>query len=356
MSATRRAFLGGAGAALAAACLPHTTQAAAARRWIDVHHHFIPDGYAEFFRSARTPSGQPAVVPPTNWDLAHDLADMDAGGTGTALLSMFVPPQLGTPQSRAQLARRINDGAAQLRAAHPGRFGVLAALPLPDVDTSLAEIAYAADTLKAEGFSAYTNTGDRWLGDAAFEPVFEELNRRRAVLFVHPTTANCCHALLERVPDNIIEYGTDTTRAIASVIFNGITTRHPNVRFVFSHGGGTMPFLIERFLGGTAAEIVPGVRTAGQQGPYVPPAPPAGTLTELRKLHYDTAQCANPVAMRALRQVVGVSQVLYGTDHFYRGSAETAAALRDCGVFNRTELDAIGHRNAAALWPGLLPA
>lgn len=350
---SRRTVLLAAGAAAVAAWLPGRAAVEAPRRWIDVHHHFIPPGYADFFRAARGVDGRPVEVPPTNWDLAKDLEDMDRAGTATAMLSMFVPPQLGTPATRAQLARSINEAAARLRDAHPGRFGVFAALPLPDIAESLAEIAYAHHSLEVDGYAVYTNTGNHWLGDAAFEPVFKELDRRGAVLFVHPTTADCCHALLERVPDNIIEYGTDTTRAIASVVFNGVTTRYPHIRFLFSHGGGTMPFLIERFLGGTAAEIVPGVRTAGQPGRYVPPQPPAGALAELRRLHYDTAQCANPIAMHALRQVVGTSQVLFGTDHFYRSSADTVQALRDCGVFDSSELAAVAYGNAQFLWPRL---
>ena len=103
-----------------------------------------------------------------------------------------------------------------------------------------------------------------------------------------------------------------------------------------------------------AAEIVPGIRTAGQPGRYVPPQPPAGALAELRRFYYDTAQCANPIAMHALRQVVGTSQVLFGTDHFYRSSAETAQALRGCGVFDRRELEAVAYRNARGLWPRLV--
>ena len=349
----RRAFLAGAGAALASLWLPRSSPAAPMRRWVDVHHHFIPPGYAEFFQSARSPDGKPAVVPPTSWDLALDMEDMDRSGTATAMLSMFVPPQLGTPATRAQLARSINEHAARLRDEHPGRFGMFAALPLPDVEASLKELAYAGDHLSADGYAVYTNTGDRWLGDAAFEPLFQELDKRRSLLFVHPTTANCCQALLDRVPDNIIEYGTDTTRAIASVVFNGVTTRYPRISFIFSHGGGTMPFLIERFLGGTSAEIVPGIRTAGQQGSYVPKQPPAGALAELRRLYYDTAQCANPVAMHALRQVVGTSQILFGTDHFYRSSAETAGSLQGCGVFSDRELESVGRSNALRLWPRL---
>jgi len=352
----RRSFLAGAGALLAAACLPAVGPASAAagpRRWIDVHHHFAPPGYREFHSGLSNPDGTPAVVPPLNWDLARDLEDMDRAGTRTALLSMFVPPQLGTPDSRARLARSINEGAARLRADHPGRFGSLASLPLPDIDTSLAEIAYAADTLKAEGFAVYTNTGDRWLGDRLFDPVYEELDRRKAVVFVHPTTANCCHALMPQVPEPLVEYGTDTTRAIASLVFGGTTTRFPGIRFIFSHGGGTMPFLIERFLGNDHVEIVPGVRSGGQTGPWAAQPPPGGVLAHLRRMHYDTAQCANPVAMQALKTLVGVPQVLFGTDVYYRGSLETASALAGCKVFSARELEAVGRGNALALWPAL---
>ena len=220
---------------------------------------------------------------------------------------------------------------------------------MPDLETSLTELAYAADRLHADGFTVYTNVGDRWLGDASFEPLYAELDRRRAVLFVHPTTAACCANLLRAVPDNVIEYAVDTTRAIANVIFSGVTVRYPNIRFIFSHGGGTVPFLIERFLGGTSAEIVPGVRTTGQAGRFVPQQPPRGALAELRSLHYDTAQCSNPLAMRALRTLVPVSQILYGSDYFYRTNVETADALRHCGAYDARELEAVGGGNARRL-------
>jgi 6-methylsalicylate decarboxylase len=328
----------------------HATRASTGKGWIDIHHHFIPPAYREFFLEAKR--ADPAVViPPTVWDVNADLEDMDRSGTQTAVLSMFVPPKIGTAASRARLARDINDFAARLALHHPGRFGSLAALPLPDVDACLAEITYALDQLRADGCSVYSNVGDRWLGDAAFEPIFAELNRRKSVLFVHPTTADCCRNLLPSVPDNIIEYANDTTRAIASVIFNGVTTRYPEIRFVFSHGGGTVPFLIERFLGGTSAEIVPGIRTTGQGGPYVPHQPPHGALQELRRLYYDTAQCSNPVAMRALRTVVPVSQILFGSDYFYRTATETVDALRHCGAFNAQELEQVGRGNAGAVLP-----
>jgi len=348
--AGRRAFITGLTAVAAAGRFDVAARAAQRQSWIDVHHHFIPPGYRAFFESALNADGSPVVVPPTNWSLAADLEDMERAGVGTALLSMFVPSAVGTVAQRARLARTINESATRLAADHPGRFASLAALPLPDVDASLAELAYAADTLGARGFAVYTNVGDRWIGDRIFTPLFAELDRRRAVLFVHPVTAACCHDLLPGVPDNIIEYQTDTTRAIASIVFGGATTRFPNIRFLFSHGGGTMPYLIERFLGGSSAEIVPGVTTRGQGGPYVPQQPEGGVLAHLRRLHYDTAQCANPVAMRALHSVVGTSQILFGTDYFYRTAAETVRGLETCGVFSSGDQEAVARGNAERLF------
>jgi 6-methylsalicylate decarboxylase len=344
---SRRSVITGILAVLGDARVP-TVHASSAKGWIDIHHHFIPPAYRKFFDEAHRADNS-VVIPPMDWNLRKDLEDMDRSGTATAVLSMFVPPSVGTAATRASLARDLNEYAARLATDHPGRFGSFAALPLPDIDACLAEIDHALDHLHADGCSVYSNVDKRWLGDPAFDPIFAELDRRKSVLFVHPTSADCCRNLLPGVPDNIIEYATNTTRAIANIVFSGVTVRYPQVRFVFSHGGGTVPFLIERFLGGTSAEIVPGIRTTGQGGPYVPHQPPEGALHELRRLYYDTAQCSNPVAMRALKAVVPVSQILFGTDYFYRTATETVDALRHCGVFDDRELDQVGRGNAGKL-------
>ncbi|MFO1466260.1 MAG: amidohydrolase family protein [Steroidobacteraceae bacterium] len=315
---------------------------------IDVHHHFIPDAFRRFWSA---PGRGPA--PPMQWTLEADLAEMDRGGIDTALLSMFTPYDAGSTAERQRLSREINEAGAALVAAHPRRFGLLATLPLPDLDASLAEAAHALDQLHADGLALYTNSGDRWLGHASFAPLLAELNRRAAVVFVHPTTAACCRGLVQDVPDPVVEYGTDTSRCIASLVFSGTLARFPDIRFIFSHGGGTMPFLIERFLGGSAAELVPGVVTEGQSGPYAPHQPPGGALAAIRRLHFDTAQCANPVAMRALRGVVPASQVLFGSDYFYRSPGGTVRALEHCGVFDRRELHAVERGNALRLFPRL---
>jgi predicted TIM-barrel fold metal-dependent hydrolase len=157
--------------------------------------------------------------------------------------------------------------------------------------------------------------------------------------------------LVPGVPDPIIEFPADTSRAIASLIFGGVTQRYPNIRFVFSHGGGTMPFLIERFLSGSQAEFVPGVITKGAKVPLK--VPPSGTLNELRRMYYDTATISNPVAMRALKSVVTPSQILFGTDFWYVTAEYTVKSLVDGQVFNEEELRQIAYLNAQRLFPRL---
>jgi predicted TIM-barrel fold metal-dependent hydrolase len=249
-----------------------------------------------------------------------------------------------------KVSRECNDAAAKLRSDHPGRFGSFATIPMTDHDGALKEAEYALDTLKADGIGLYSNYRDKWLGDSSFDPIYQELNRRKAVIYVHPIEADCCRNIVKDVPDTVVEYGADTTRSIASLILSGSTTRFPDITWIFSHAGGMMPFLIERFLSGTRTEIVPGIATKGQ-GTTPPANVPKGVLYELRKMYYDTAQTSNPVAMRALRTVVPVSQIVYGTDYWYRNAEETSHNLVNCKVFNAEELRAINRGNAERIMP-----
>jgi len=318
---------------------------------IDVHHHHGVPALVEFL--AKHPSDR--ELPPIAWTVEGALADMDEAGVTKAMLSQFAPYHLGTAVERRVLARQLNEAGARFGRDHPGRFGLFATLPLPSIDDSLAEMAYGFDVLKAEGVALVTSAGGKWLGDPFYAPLYEELNRRSAVVFVHPWTPDCCTGLVPGIPEYIIEYGTDTSRAIGSLIWSGTTTRYPNIRFIFSHGGGTMPFLIERFLAGGSAEIVPGIVTKGKSPPFVPTQPPNGPLGELRRMYYDTAQCSNPVALGALRQVVPPSQILYGSDFWYRTNVETARGLNTSGVFTPSELRAVQRGNAERLFASAAP-
>jgi predicted TIM-barrel fold metal-dependent hydrolase len=300
---------------------------------IDVHHHFFPPQY---LREAHPEHQFPP--PMAQWTPDKSLGDMDRGGVTTAMLSITTPGlYYGKTDEARHLARLCNDYAAGLIRQYPKRFGLFAALPLPDVPGSLAETMYALDTLKAEGIGMFTSyDGKIWLGSSVLDPLFTELDRRGALVFVHPTSNACCADILEpNVDDSVIEYQTETTRAIGNYLFSGAAQRFPNVRLIFSHAGGTMPFLIGRFLT-KALDPKFGARVSG------------GVVSALGKFYYDTAQTANVEAMGALSKVVPPSHILFGTDFPYGNAARDGGNLQTCG-FGAAELNGIFAANATAL-------
>jgi 6-methylsalicylate decarboxylase len=321
-------------------------------RRIDVHHHFEPDAFVTYRRTHN--QGGPNAA----WNVNKALEDMGKAGIETSICSITQPAfAVGTVEEVRKAIRETNEAAAKYRTDHPGRFGSFAAVPMTDVDGSLREMEYALDTLKADGLGILTSYPDnKWLGDPVFDPIWQEANRRKAIVYTHPTEPWCCRGLLKDVNPNIVEFGTDTTRTIASLVFYGTTSKYPDIKFIMSHGGGTAPYVIERFLNGTAAELVPGVVTKGQGGTGVvgsnpPKNVPKGVLYELRKLYYDTAQAANPIAMTALKKLVPMSQIVFGTDYWFRGTEETAKNLDTCGVFDAAELRMIHRGNVEAILP-----
>ena len=306
---------------------------------IDVHHHPSPPGYL----AARDRRNRSSAWKQQRWTPARSLEDMDQGGVATAVLSLPHPVGIW-PEDLEQgrrMAREWNEYMAQMARDHPGRFGVFAALPILDIDGSLAEAEYALDTLGADGIGLMTNIVDRWLGDPHYAPLFEELHRRKAVVYTHPVAPACCQNMVPDLGDAAIEYGTDTTRAIARMMFSGSAHRYADMRMIFSHAGGTMPFLAERL-----------IRTPSLSTENLGERVPNGVLHELQKFYYDTAQTAQPYAMASARKVIPASQLLFGTDFPYRTSREHALGLLQCG-FNEDELTAIEYGNARRLLPGL---
>jgi predicted TIM-barrel fold metal-dependent hydrolase len=223
---------------------------------------------------------------------------------------------------------------------YAGRFGLFAALPLPDQEGSLHEIAYAFDVLKADGVGLFSSYDNRWPGDATFAPVFEELNRRKAVVFVHPALPGCCSQLMPGIPASTIEFLFDTTRAITSLLVSGFFSRFTDIRFIFCHAGGTMPMLAAR----TNAFV--------QRHKEIADRVPNGVSYELKKLYYDVANSTNPSSMAALMNLVPTSQMLFGTDFPYVPAAVTANGLDHVGL-SSSDLLAVNHENAARLFPRL---
>ncbi len=301
---------------------------------IDIHHHLLPPKYvAELSQHAKGENPPP-------WTPARSIEDMDKNGIATSMLSLMQPQVwFGDVALGRRLARESNDYAATLVRDYPGRYGIFATLPLPDSEGSLKEIAYAMDVLKADGFGLMTSYAGKYLGDPVFWPVWEELNRRKAVVYNHPLSVECCrNPVAQYIQNSAIEYATDTSRMIASLLFSGAAARFPDIRWIHSHGGGTMPFLYTRYTRQEAA-------TKNREQLL-----PNGVAHEIKKFYYDTAQANHPGALAALLKLVSVSQVMFGTDFPYRPGAEAVAGLNSYG-FSAAELQAIDRGNALRLLP-----
>ena len=297
---------------------------------IDVHHHMLPPFYLDLRRAV------PDVGAMPTWSPSKSIDDMEKNGVTTAMLSLAVSGvTFDAGEAGRSLARKSNDYGAQLVKDHPASFGLLAALPLPDPQGSLAEMEYALDTLHADGFALLSSYGDKWLGDATYAPVFEELNRRKAVVFVHPNAPNCCANLQARVPASTIEFYFDTTRTIESLLMSGTFSRFPNLRFIFSHGGGAMPILANRM-----ARLFP--KDLAAQAPN-------GVLYELKRQYYDTASATNPTSLTAIMSVVPSSQIVFGSDFPFISAGEPASDLMHSGLPDNT-VEAIDRNNAVRLF------
>jgi 6-methylsalicylate decarboxylase len=328
----------GATASMVGGALPALAETAPSEKTslIDVHHHFAPPAYVAENRSKVSPAA-------LDWTPQKALDAMDAEGVATAVLSLALPGVwFGDPDAARRMSRLCNDYAADLARAHPGRFGLFPVIPLPDTEGSLREIEYALDVLKASGVGIVTNytdsTGSKWLGNPAFNPVFEELNRRKAVVFVHPIVANCCQKLLPDVSPLVSEIPEDTTRAVTNLLFTGTFSRYRDIRFIFSHGGGDVPMVMGRLHDYAPKNIA---ETA-----------PDGIDYELARLYYDIAGTAYPPAIAALTKLVPVSQILFGSDNPFVPLKETARRMKELGL-SAAELGAIGRENALALLPNL---
>jgi predicted TIM-barrel fold metal-dependent hydrolase len=336
----RREFLSNAVAVAGAAALsgsPLLSQAQgglkARPHRIDFHHHFLPPKFLDRILAQRE-SGRPP-----KWSPEITLEEMEKNGIATSVVSLVQPGiWLGNVEESRSLARYCNEYAAQMSKDHPGRFGFFAAIPLPDAEGSLREIAYAFDTLKADGIGLMTQFDGKYLGDPAFTPVFEELNRRNAIVYTHPTQPGCCMGLVKGVTVSTIEYATDSTRTIASLLFSGTAAKFPNIRFIFSHGGGTVPFLVGRF------ERLAEERKDAWN--------PNGAAPQLRKFYYEIAQANHPGALAALLEMAPLSNVLFGSDYPLRPASE---AVNGVGAYKFTiaQRQAIERDNAVRLLPRL---
>lgn len=348
----RRGFfasLGAAGGFLAARSLwPQTSNP----RRLDLHHHYASPKFKALLAEAQR-QGWETFQP---YDPHKAIEEMDKGGVATAFLSVTTPglwtgDDFGRERDRAiALARDMNEYGARLGGDHKGRFGLFAALPLPDIDASLKEIAYAFDTLHADGIGVLTSYGNHWLGEKMFEPVFDELNRRNAVVFVHPTDAPCCRNLANANPATF-EWLADTARCILSMIAGdpravgsrggaepSPASRYANCQFIWSHGGGALIGVASRVVGTVTEKDLAGTPAVNSR------------LYHVRRFFYDTAGSANPILMQGIARLAGASQIVFGTDYPFGNASVLAGGMRSVG-FTAEQLRAIDRENALRILP-----
>jgi 6-methylsalicylate decarboxylase len=285
---------------------------------IDVHHHILPEIFWRATNDAHNPVGGIAPAP---WSKGSTLSYMDDAGTDVAITSISTPGvHMGDDAAASDLAKRVNEISAGLIQERPDRFGGFAALPLPDVDGALRALEYGLDVLKLDGVVLFSNARGIYLGDARFNPLFDELERRSAVVFVHPTASPDAAARSLELPDSLIDFTADTTRAIAQLHYHNVFARTPSIKYIFSHAGGTIPYLATRFSIVDEMDVIPGAEDRGT------------AADTLRRLYWDTALSWHPANLHMLRSVVGMGQVLFGSDYPY--------LRRDLAVACRHEVEA----------------
>ncbi len=276
---------------------------------IDVHHHCLPGFLLEAFGAA---GRSPSLPRFPDWAPEMSISMMDQFGIDRAMLSMAVPGvHLGDNAAASQLAHRFNDYCAEL-GAQSDRFGAFGTLPLPDVDGALREIAHIYDDLGLDGVGLFASYGDVFLGDPMFEPVMAELDRRAAIVFVHPMGHPSSRGLKLISPIWMLEYPIDTTRAALNLILSGTLDRFKNIKFILAHGGGTLPYLAARLAGTASID------------PRFPDLSAERIAAYLSSFFYETAQSSGAASFAALDEVALPDHVLFGSDFPYCGSVPIA--------------------------------
>lgn len=341
----RRDFLRSLGALGAASLLPScaTMQAGAGRTLIDTHLHFYAPSYQKAWLDWATARKQFLFPTQRAWSPAKSVEEMDKGGVRVGVLSLPSTPGLWYDLPSAavtRMARECNEYGAGMVRDYKGRFGLFATLPMLEIDSTLKELAYAFDTLKADGVGLQTNYGDKWPGNPVYRPVWEELNRRKAVVYFHPLVAACCGTLTVGTFPAVLEVPHDTTRAVTSLLLSGTFARYRDIRWIFSHAGGTIPMLAGR------------INYFHSHAKNVAEFAPQGIEAEFRRLHYDTANATHPASMAALLKVVPGTQVTFGSDYPYVPIDTQAKSLWDLGL-SAAQVQAIESGNATRLLPRL---
>lgn len=308
---------------------------------IDVHHHYITP---EYRKALEEHGGDPSGWATPEWSLDFDIRLNKEIDVGTTIWSVTAPGATILPdrKERAKLARSCNEYSRDVRDKYPNQYGFFATLPsLFDTEDVLAEIAYAFDELKADGVGVFTRYGpeNAYLGNPAFDPVWEELNRRSAVVFVHPTHPADTNQVNQYLPQPIIDYPHESTRAACDLLVNAHLKRFPNVKVILSHGGGTLPYIVER------------------AGPFISMFTKRDVnevMNEFRSFYYDLALVDRKASFALLKRLVGIDHILFGSDIPYAPEASVKTfSASDGEELTDEEVEKIRWKNAVRLFPRL---
>jgi predicted TIM-barrel fold metal-dependent hydrolase len=321
---------------------------------IDVHHHIISEDYVNKLASIGITEtyGQPFP----KWSPLKHLSIMKKLGIEISIMSVSTPGvSLKDDSFSRDLARSCNEYMAEVKEKYPGKFGGFISVPLMDVNSAIEEVKYGFDELNLDGVGLLTNYGGKYLGDEIFNELFEELNKRKAVVFIHPTDPIGQYDPKLEIANSLIEAPFETTRAVTNLIHTGATDRYQDIKYILAHGGGTIPYIAWRIALSKYVKKETRPPVLRMIYDFAVKGGPITGLNILRNMYYDTALSTSPSALKAMHELVGSSHIVFGSDLPMAEKVAPLAAkdLEKYEGFNADDLNAIENENCLNLFPSL---
>jgi len=321
---------------------------------IDVHHHIVPKEYVEMLKEINITDTLGINFP--EWTPESSFAFMKKLGIEKAIASISSPGVYFKEHKdfSIKISRRCNEYLAQLKKEYPDKFGAFACVPLGFVKESVTELKFALDVLKLDGVCLLTHYDGKYLGDDKYDEVFAELHKRKTVVYIHPTDPADEYDPKfqdDGMPNSLLEVTFDTTRAVANMMYKGVLDKYKNIKYILSHGGGTLPYLAWRL--SMISYGQKGKRTPVMRALYdflIKGAPEKG-LKQLKNMYYDTALTSGGYALNTLNQFVGTSKIVFGSDYAMAKVAPIVAKNLDKHPeFSTEDHEKIDYKNITELF------
>lgn len=271
-------------------------------RRIDFHAHAILPSYVDALKILKIDAQAEEGFPLPKWSVENHLQFMDEADIDFTVLSMATPHV-----SDCAAVRAINEDFAALCRRFPEKFGFVATLPLPSVEGSIKEFHYATEKLGALGVKVASNSDGVYLGDERLNPIFAELNKRNALVIIHPSPARELPraGVVTGKVMALYEYPADTTRAVLNLLANGTLEKFPNLKFVVPHCGSFLPYMKQR--AGAMFQMLASMNLMES----------VNFSASLGKLFFDTAGDPMPEQLDMLLKITSRDKIVFGTDYPY---------------------------------------